>query len=100
MNGEWSYVSGSAICLVHDAGSGYECSPVVEEDCNDLPDLCDVNAQCLYDADMRQYACRCNHGFEGDGRRCSRVGKVPFTLTSLGPGGFQLLLRKVLKNSY
>ena len=59
------------------AGSGYECSALVEQDdCNDVPDMCDVNAQCLYDDQARRYACRCNRGFDGDGRHCSRVGKL------------------------
>jgi len=58
-------------------GSGYECSPARQEDCNDVAGLCDVNAQCLYDDGLRRYACQCNRGFEGDGQQCSRVGKQP-----------------------
>jgi len=85
------------VCMVHDAGSGYECSPVVEEDCNDIPDLCDAHAQCLYDADLRRYTCRCNRGFEGDGQQCARVGKL-FTLAG---GGLRLDPHlKNSKNSY
>ena len=64
------------VCCV---GSGYECSPRIQEDCNDVAGLCDVNAQCIYDDDQRRYACRCNRGFEGDGRQCTRIGK-PFTV--------------------
>ena len=74
--------AGVCVCVcVHCAGSGYECSRVVEEDCNDVAGLCDVNAQCLYDASVRRYSCRCNRGFEGDGRHCSRVGKLFSTHT-------------------
>jgi len=69
------------VCAVDCTGSGYDCSPRVTEDCNDVADLCDANAQCLYDADRYRYACRCNRGFEGDGRQCSRVGKM-FTSAS------------------
>ena len=58
-------------------GSGYECSRLTPEDCNDVAGLCDVNAQCLYDANLQRYDCQCNRGFEGDGRQCTRVGKPP-----------------------
>jgi len=61
---------------VYCVGTGYECTPVTQEDCNEVPGLCDANAQCLYDDDLRRYACRCNRGFEGNGRQCDRVGKL------------------------
>ncbi|KAL5008778.1 hypothetical protein ScPMuIL_014359 [Solemya velum] len=43
------------------------CDP---EGCNVLND-CDANAQCLPDPrDTSHFICRCNHGFDGDGKVC------------------------------
>ena len=53
------------------SGDGYYC---LEDNCN-TQNLCDINAQCVYETYSQRYICRCNPGFEGDGRYCRQQGK-------------------------
>ena len=49
--------------------------------CQQFPWLCDVNARCVYDDNIQEYICRCNPGFQGDGRRCT--GKLAVAIVTL-----------------
>ena len=44
----------------------------ISDECSSLED-CDTNAQCLYDVISQRYKCKCNHGYEGDGRSCKSL---------------------------
>lgn len=37
--------------------------------CNEA-DICDPNAECVYNIDTRRYECQCIDGFSGDGEIC------------------------------
>ena len=62
-------MTSSAMTSCCRTGDGYRC---VAEGCDTSRD-CDRDAQCLYDRRLGRYACRCNDGYEGNGRRCTQV---------------------------
>ncbi|XP_067940061.1 nidogen-like [Watersipora subatra] len=56
------------ICNVGFRGDGTNCEPIVVT-CNEA-DICDENADCVYNGETRSYECQCKDGFSGDGENC------------------------------
>ncbi|ODM99647.1 Nidogen-1 [Orchesella cincta] len=42
-----------------------------EMQCDVLPQMCDINAVCMYNSNIGRYACKCKTGYAGSGRECS-----------------------------
>lgn len=39
-------------------------------ECNEAPEVCHQDAQCIYDFQEQRYKCECGEGFSGDGLVC------------------------------
>ncbi|CAH1396121.1 unnamed protein product [Nezara viridula] len=70
MNGEcWcppGYIDNGQLCVPQTPSH----SNHRHSSCKELNN-CDKNARCIYVADKRDYECKCNAGYEGDGISCS-----------------------------
>lgn len=39
----------------------------------DITKNCHADGQCHYDYDIRNYRCKCNEGYQGDGKICEKL---------------------------
>ena len=46
-------------------------------------EICDSNADCIYDMKMNDYICKCKSGYEGNGLRSKFVMLLYFVLLNL-----------------
>ncbi|KAL7032364.1 hypothetical protein ACKWTF_007298 [Chironomus riparius] len=79
-----NYRTSSYQCTCNDGykGDGFVC--VAEYNCNNIPELCDVNAHCTQN--FGKYQCVCNQGFIGNGSICTQPPKheTGFLIVSQG----------------
>lgn len=72
-------------------GTGQDCQPATAVSCNERPEMCHANAECIYSHEKNEYVCVCKHGSVGDGyRNCIVQGLLGFHLMRLHDTNYNL----------